>query len=153
MWEIKGKSIDAKRFEPFEPVRVLNFYDGPRIFTVLDSDGGLCLACWSDEDERRSRFLVVPVTSKTIAELERGMLTVREALIQPRMWVVDLTLAGAVEFVWLVNSEDVPDDAQPQLDTMLHRSFESDASRRNSNTAIRQGEVTGIAVSPIDQFV
>lgn len=65
MWVINGKSIDPKRFEPFQPVHVLNFYDGPRLFTFKDADGASCLACWSDEDEHYSRFLVVP-TSETI---------------------------------------------------------------------------------------
>ena len=83
MWEIKGKPIEAKRFAPFEPLRVLNYYDGPRIFTFNDADDALCLACWSDEDEGQARFLVVAVTTKIIADLESGLLTVREALSQP----------------------------------------------------------------------
>ncbi len=56
MWQITGKQIDAARFAPFEPLRILNFFDGPRIFSFQDTDDALCLACWSDEGETQSRF-------------------------------------------------------------------------------------------------
>ena len=121
MWQIKGKRVDAARFEPFEPLRVLNFCDGPRIFTFHDADEALCLACWSDEDDSHSRFLVVPVSEKIIASVESGERTVRDALDQPRLWIVDVGFDGAVAEAWLVSPKDVPDDAQPQPGAMLHR--------------------------------
>ena len=124
MWEIKGKPIQATQLASFEPLRILNYYDGPRIFTFLDADEALCLACWSDEDQRRSRFLAAPVNEAIITDLERGLLSVREALDQPRVWAVDLTQEGKVEEAWLIKLSDVPEDAQPQLRTMLHRSLE-----------------------------
>ncbi len=127
MWQVQGKRIDAKRFGPFEPRHVLNHYDGPRIFTFHDSDEALCLACWSDEGEDRSRFLVVPVSDRIVSDLESGTLTVREALDQPRLWVVDLGFDGTIAEAWLVSPKDVPDDAQPQPGTRLHR--EADAAR------------------------
>jgi hypothetical protein len=130
MWQVKGKRIDAQRFEPFEPLRVLNFFDGPRIFTFQDTDDALCLACWNDEGDSHSRFLVVPVTETIISNLEGGSLTVREALEQPRLWVVDLGFDGAVAEAWLVSPKDVPDDAQPQPGTMLHRDHDPRLSLR-----------------------
>ena len=130
MWQVKGKRIDAQRFEPFEPLRVLNFCDGPKIFTFHDADEALCLACWSDEDETSSRFLVVPVSEKIIAGLDSGERTVRDVLDQPRLWVVDLDFGGAISEAWLVSPKDVPDDAQPQPGTMLHRESEPQLSMR-----------------------
>ena len=130
MWQVKGKRIDAKRFEPFEPLRVLNFCDGPRIFTFHDADEALCLACWSDEDDAHSRFLIVPVSEKIVANLERGSLSVSDALDQPRLWVVDLGFDGAIADAWLVSPKDVPDDAQPQPGTMLHRESEPQLTMR-----------------------
>ncbi len=128
MWQIQGRLIDSKRFEPFVPLRVLNYYDGPRIFTVLDSDEALCLACWSDEDDGQSRFLVVPSSDKIIADLECGLLSVRESLAQPRLWVIDVKHDGTVANAWLVAPQDVPEDCQPQPRTMLHRSLEPNLS-------------------------
>lgn len=146
MWEIKGKPVDPKRFAPFEPLHVLNYYDGPRIFTFHDSDDALCLACWSDEDEKHSRFLVVAVNDQIIADLEGGLLSVREALAQPRLWVVDWAQDGKLTSAWLVAHQDVPKDSQPQPRTMLHRSLDPILSLRATGEAIRPGEIPGSVI-------
>jgi hypothetical protein len=146
MWEIKGKSVDPKRFTPFEPQRVLNYYDGPRIFTFHDVDDALCLACWSDEDETHSRFLVVAVTDQIVADLEGGLLSVREAIAQPRLWVVDWAQDGTLTGAWLVSPQDVPKDSQPQPHTMLHRSLDPILSLRATGEAIRPGEIPGSVI-------
>lgn len=143
MWEIKGKPVDPKRFAPFEPLRVLNYYDGPRIFTFNDADDALCLACWSDEDDKQSRFLVVPVSDQIIADLEMGLLSVGEALSQPRLWVVDWSADGTLSGAWLVALRDVPADAQPRPRTMLHRSLDPILSLRANGDAIQPGGIPG----------
>ena len=63
----------------------------------------------------------MPVTDKIISNRESGAFIVREALDQPRLWVVDLGFDGAVAEAWFVSPKDVPDDAQLQPGTMLHR--------------------------------
>lgn len=146
MWAIQGRPIDPKRIEPFAPVRILSYYDGPRIFTFRDADGALCLAVWSDEDSVHSRFLVVAVSDRTIAELESGLLSVREALDQPRLWVVDYEAATGLTAAWLTTLDDVPADAQPQPRAMLHRSLEPILSLRATGAAIRLGEIPGSVV-------
>ncbi|MGL5097173.1 MAG: hypothetical protein ACRDD1_16425, partial [Planctomycetia bacterium] len=146
MWHVKGKSVEPRRFMPFEPLRVLNYYDGPRIFTFNDADEALCLACWSDEDEFHSRFLVVAVTDQIIADLEVGLLSVAEALTQPRLWVVDWAPEGSFAKAWLVARKDVPADAQPKPRTMLHRSLDPILSLRVTGDAIRPGEVPGSVI-------
>jgi hypothetical protein len=82
MWEIEGKEIDSGRFTPFEPVEVLYEYDGPRIFTTRDLDGELNLAHWSDEDEKATRYVVVPTSPGIVDSLRRGILSVHDALNQ-----------------------------------------------------------------------
>jgi hypothetical protein len=146
MWEIKGRPVDPKRFTPFEPLRVLNYYDGPRIFTFHDADDALCLACWSDEDEENSRFLVVAATDQIIADLEGGLLSVREALAQPRLWVVDWAQDGTLTSAWLGVLGDVPEDSQPQPRTMLHRSLDPILALRATGEAIRPGEIPGSVI-------
>ena len=121
MWQVVRTPIDAARFGPFEPLHILNAYDGPRIFTLRDAGGVLCLACWSDDDEACSRYLVVPTTQATVADLSAGLLSVWEALRQPCLWVVDLSHQGPVVAAWLVVPDAVPDDARPQPGVTLHR--------------------------------
>lgn len=150
MWQVKGKPIDHQRFAPFEPLRVLNYYDGPRIFTFEDVDGGLCLACWSDEDDNLSRFLVAPVSEKILSDLVGGIVTVRESLTQAELWVVDLRHDGVLTSAWLVDHKDVPEDSQPQPRTMLHRSLEPILSLRATGELLHPGEFSGsVTKSPV----
>ena len=130
MWEIRGTPIDPQRFMPFEPLRVLNYYDGPRIFTLVDSGGSLCLACWSDETESRTRFLVVPTTDSIVAALEVGLLCVRDALTNSPLWVVDLSDDGTLSAAWSMTLTDVPEDAQPQPGIKLNLAAEPVLSTR-----------------------
>ena len=146
MWEVVGKPVSCERFLPFTPLRILNYFDGPRIFTFLDSDDALCLACWSDDDEKVSRFLIVAVTDQIIKDLERGLLSVREALAQPRLWVVDWTQDGVLAGAWLVTEQDVPENVKPQPRTMLHRSLDPILSLRVTGEAIRPGETPGSVI-------
>lgn len=146
MWEVQGKTVNPQRFLPFEPLRVLNYYDGPRIFTFNDADDASCLACWSDEDEDTSRFLVVATTETIIGNLESGLLSVSEALAQPRLWVVDWAQGGNLTSAWLTKLKDVPKDCQPHPRTMLHRSLDPILSLRATGPTIRSGEIPGSVV-------
>jgi hypothetical protein len=146
MWDVKGRRIEAARFGSFEPEDVLNYYDGPRIFTFFDSDEGLCLACWSDEDEGCSRYLAAPVTDQIIKDLKAGLLSVYEGLMQPRLWTLDVADTGEVTNAWLIDPKDVPDDCKPQPRVMLHRSLEPIFSLRAIGNSIRAGEVPGSVI-------
>ena len=96
MWMIPGKPVSPTRFQPFEPVDVLYEFDGPRIFTLWDSEGELNLAYWSDEDDAICRYVVVPTTDKIVAALRQGGVSVYDALNQPRCWLCDLTHLGEI---------------------------------------------------------
>ncbi len=124
MWPVSGTPKETDLFGKLEPVQVLGWYDGPRTFTLTDKDGGLCLAHWLDEDRDLVRFIVVPVSTAIMERLERGELTLREGLDQPRVYVVDQENSGAVKAVWLTCLQDLPADALPVPGTMLHRDLE-----------------------------
>jgi hypothetical protein len=113
MWQILGRMIDTKRFERFEPLDVLNYYDGPKLFTLVDSTPTLCLACWSDQDEVCSRFLVVETTEQMMFDLECGLITIDQALHQENLFVVDVAHEGVVKNVWEIEQNFIPDDARP----------------------------------------
>lgn len=142
MWKIQGISVDPTRFEPLEPLHVLNFYDGPRIFTFLDGFRELCLAVWSDEDQSHSRFLVVPVTEKTVFELEKGLLSVRDALKQPQLWVLDHPQQPGPSKAWSVEFDLVPEDAKPHPGVLLHRSLEANFRQKAIGQAPHSGDLT-----------
>ncbi len=85
MWNITGKTVEIDRFQPVEPVEVLYEFDGPRIFTIKDSEAELNLAYWSDEDENGCRFVVVPTTLRILESLKKGQVSVFDAFNQPPM--------------------------------------------------------------------
>src|SRR5579859_3660769 len=111
MWETQGTPIETRRFTPFEPLEVLNYYDGPRIFTLLDADQGLCLACWNDEDQHVSRYVVIPCTEELVRQLKQGTISLRQVLDQPRIWIVDVGHRGEVKAVVRVSLESIPADS------------------------------------------
>lgn len=119
MFEVSGKAADPALFEPFEPADVLYEFDGPRIFTVSDSGGELNLAYLSDQDQCRSRFVVVPTTTRILDALRLGETSVYEALNQPRCWVCDVTNQGALESCLRVDFEAIPREALPAVGTAL----------------------------------
>lgn len=119
MWNIAGKPVELSRFQPFEPLEVLYEFDGPRIFTLNDSEGELNLAYWSDEDQQVCRYVVVPTTTKILSALRKGSLSVFDALNQPRCWLCDVTHQGVLSACQRVEFEVVPRDSLPAIGTML----------------------------------
>ena len=113
MWNASGKPIDTESFTPFRPHRVLYEFDGPKTFTILDSDRELYLAHWCDEDESIVRFLVVPFSERLVQKLEAGDLTVFDALDQPRIFVVDLGTGGVIRSINRVEWSDIPGEVLP----------------------------------------
>ena len=103
-----------------EPERVLYEFDGPRIFTCRDSAGGLLLCYQCDEAAGRLAHVVAPVRPETVDELERGSLTVQQALDQPRIYLVeggeDYTIARGV---LLPSIDALPAGGRPLPGVML----------------------------------
>ena len=120
-----GKRKDPDLFGKLEAVEVLSWYDGPRTFTLLDADGGLCLAHWLDEERDSMRFVVVPVRARDVEQLQRGSLTLLEVLDQPRVYVVDQENTGQVREVWLTTLAALPMDALPDKGVTLNRDAQS----------------------------
>ncbi|HEV7225582.1 MAG TPA: hypothetical protein VGN42_22945 [Pirellulales bacterium] len=119
MWNAAGKSVELDRFQPFEPREVLYEFDGPRIFTVKDAEDELNLACWSDENQQICRYVVVPTTSKILAALRGGEISVYDALNQPRCWLCDVTHQGDLASCQRVEFEALPKDSLPAPGAML----------------------------------
>ena len=71
----------------------------PVVRSVVPADGELYLAHWFDESEAVVRYLVVPFSPTLLARLEAGRMDLREALDQPRVWVVDVDDQGLFDFV------------------------------------------------------
>ncbi len=125
MKSIPNQPVSMPRFPRFQPDEVLYEFDGPRIFTVCDSEGELNLAYWSDEDAVICRYFVVPTTNKILQSLRRGEISLYDALNQPQCWLCDLTHQGELVACQRVDFESIPKDSLPAIGTMLLAALET----------------------------
>ncbi len=146
MWTIPGKRTDPSFLRPFDPVEILYEFDGPRIFTTLDVDGERNLVYWSDEDESVCRYVVVPTTQRILDSLQSGIISVHDALNQPRCWLCDVTSDGEIVGCQLVDFEAIPNDALPALGTMLWPSLEPLLTLRAIGQEIAPGQIPGSVI-------
>lgn len=124
MWDVKGVEISPAGID-LTPVETLVYYDGPRIFACRDrsrTDGNELLAYCIDEDRaaRVIRYLVVPTNDWLLAGLRYGSLTLREALSQPGLMVLDQAFGGEILKAWLANIQDIPDEVLPRPEVKLN---------------------------------
>lgn len=124
MGPVPGMAVDPARFAPFRPSKLLYDFDGPRTFTFLDRDGELHLALWFDENAEAVRYLVVQFSESLVELLETGQISIREALEQPRLWVVDVNNGGIPSAATRTTLADLPQDELPVPGTMLLPSLE-----------------------------
>lgn len=121
---IPGAAVDPARFAPFQPAKVLYDLDGPRTFTFLDREGELNLALWFDDNADTIRYFVVPFSDELLARLESGQISVREALEQPRLWIIDVNNEGNPIAATRTRLSDLPQEELPVPGTMLLPSLE-----------------------------
>jgi hypothetical protein len=128
MWNVPGKAVDPMRFGPLRPVKTLYDFDGPKTFTFRDQDGELCLAHWCDEEANTTRYIAVAFSNRLVSQLEQGVLSVRDALEQPRAWVLDEDADGNIRSAWRVEVTELPEEVLPKSGALLLPALESSRS-------------------------
>ena len=146
MWDVQGKLADIKRFGAFDPVEILYEFDGPRLFTTRDIDDELNLVYWSDEDDMITRYIVVPTSNRILGDLRKGVLSVFDALNQPRCWLCDVDFEGSPPRGLLVDFEAIPRDAIPAQGTMLWPFLEPLLTLRAVGPEIVPGQIPGSVI-------
>lgn len=146
MWDVQGEPDKSKRFTSFEPVEILYEFDGPRIFTIRDCDNELNLVYWSDEDDRATRYVVVPTSTRILGDLRKGVLSVFDALNQPRCWLCDVPLEETPALCFRVDFEAIPRDALPAQGTMLWPTLEPLLTLRAVGPEIVPGQIPGSVI-------
>jgi hypothetical protein len=58
-------------------------------------------------------------SNRLVAQLEQGVISVRDALEQPRAWVLDQDTDGNVRSAWRVEVTDLPDEVLPKPGALL----------------------------------
>jgi hypothetical protein len=140
-WTVTADKFDIETFKGFAPDEVLYDFDGPRIFTVSNSLGEL-LFYLADEQDNTARYIVVPTSAKIVEQVKTGASSVREALDQPWVWIVDAQLDGTPVNAWKGVLNDIPADVLPQSGVMLYPHLEPVLSLRAIGDTLAKGKVT-----------
>lgn len=122
LWNVNMNRWSGDNFGPIVPESVLVEHDGLLTFTFKDKSGSLMLAHLSDEDETTARYIVAPTTEMTIEWLKRGTVSMRGALNQAIVWIIDVRDGGIVSS-WVGTLGDIPAGCLPLDDAMLHPSL------------------------------
>lgn len=117
-WSVDGQEYDPGYFRGFEIQGILIDVDGPRLFTARIP---LCMVLFMlvDEDENTMRYIVVPTSESIVGKLEKGLITVRDALDQPLLWVVDTDFDQQPLVAWSTALARLPECVLPQRGRML----------------------------------
>ena len=149
MWTIDAPKARSDQFESPTLHEVLYEFEGPRIFTTLDS--GLLqfwYQCGEDEDSERVRYLVVPASNDTIAKLKEGSRTVHDVLAQPWIWAVETDLSRRLLDCWVLGGlNEVPAYAKPKPNVMLWPHLKPLLSYRLIGPTLTEGHVPSSVIA------
>jgi hypothetical protein len=118
-WNVSGIEYPTDFFGSFEPVDILYDFDGPRIFTTNKENFGIFLAYQCAEDADLSRYIVVPANNALVDALRAGHATMRDALHQPWMWLVDRRHSGEIARARKIDFHELPEGALPRPGVLL----------------------------------
>ncbi|NEH46888.1 hypothetical protein GR215_34390 [Rhizobium leguminosarum] len=120
MWDIPTRPSSWLKVSRLDPVRILDEYEGPKLFTVAADDGQELLVYQCAEDAERSRFLLVPSDEGLISDLEANRIALRDALTRAGWsWIVDRTRDGNLTQPASMNTRDLPPKALPSAGVKL----------------------------------
>jgi hypothetical protein len=124
LWPVQLQSLPRSNFTKVEPQEVLVDYDGPITFTFHDDVGGLMLAHSVGADGKLVRFIVARTGPATVSRLKSGAISVRAALGQPVIWLLDTAADGTIASQWTSTLSEIPSEVLPAEGVMLLPSLE-----------------------------
>ena len=140
-WTPQGPTEPNGRFQDFEPVSVLDWFDGPRLFTIREGSIQylvyLCL-----EASHSVRYLVSPTDEDRLKALTTGAMTVFDALKSPILWTVDTDENGNTKSVHRISWVSVPSEIIPKPDVLLSRALEPVFNVRVEGKTLSSASVT-----------
>jgi len=144
-WTPSGDKIQKDYFKDITPVDVLYDFDGPMIFTFKNNES-LHLAYMSGKTNTLSRFTVSPTNNKIIKRLITGEISIREAIVQPWLWCIDIDGSGQIENCWITSPDELPQNIIPRNGVMIDPKFETVFSVRVDGTHLSRNNVPASAI-------
>ena len=122
-WTPQGQTEPDDRFCDFEPIDVLDWFDGPRLFTIREGDiRYLAYVCL--EAPHSIRYLVSPTDEDRLKALTTGSMTVFNALKSPVVWTVDTDANGNTKIIRRISWASIPANVIPQPHGLLSCALE-----------------------------
>jgi len=151
MWKIpKSKALTCDWLD-FEPVTIIDEYDGPMLFTIVDRNDQLYLAYFCARSSDAVRFLVVPTNDDIVRRLTSGDINLRESLARHRMWIFDLDKKWNPKKCWGVTFADLPRNLLPRPGVML-RAYMQPVMKREYASSITKGTTFTVHLSARPQL-
>ncbi len=147
-WKMNAPEFDTEPFVSAQTDEILYEFDGPRIFTATSSFGML-LYFLAEEGDEVSRFIVVPTNAQVVERLKCGISSVRDALNQPWIWVVDTAFDGIPQKSWRCTLADVPADVLPKPGVMLWSHLEPIFALRAIGEGLSEGNVPASVIRQV----
>ncbi|MEW5927906.1 MAG: hypothetical protein AB1941_10495 [Gemmatimonadota bacterium] len=130
---------------PLPYVRVLYEAEFPIVYVSKTSHGQPLLAYVSDATTEGLFTLLAPVSEATIAELERGSLAVRDALVSSWLWLH--VFDGENGRLWVTESGEIPDGFLPLPGTPLFAEHEAVLKTRALGESLVLGRMPASVVA------
>lgn len=110
---------------PFEPIDILDEYEGPVTFTFKNDDGMLLLAhiYTPATDDGPAQYLATPFDEEGVQELRTGRLTIRDALMDQRWGFLVTGEPWAQVTLKPVKLTSLPQDLIPGRNSVLRMEF------------------------------
>jgi len=137
MWRLPASEIATAELAERAAEVVLVEFDGPQIVCVWGPGGGRRLSVACDEDADAVRWVEAELSPSQWNALFEGKLALRDALQQPRGWVVDEARMAEAVRAWEVSPVDLDPALLPEPGALLP-------------TEVRQRFVAGPTVAPVE---
>ncbi|MBF0548934.1 MAG: hypothetical protein HQK60_00220 [Deltaproteobacteria bacterium] len=158
LWDVSAPEYPVELIgNLFPPEEMLYEYNEPLIFTFKTPLNGLAIAYLSDDQDDILRYVVAPTRPSIVDKLKLGTISIREALDQPIMWLVDITTTDwGVRKSWQIQIKDLPEDALPEADVLLYPHLEPVLPIKATGQQIKEenipGEIIKQVTSADDEF-
>lgn len=114
-WNAAVRAIDPR---DYQLEQVLVEYDGPQVATFRGPEG-LCLGVAADEDEHLIRWICSQITNTEYRALLDGAVSIRDALLKPQVYVLDVHSDGRVVSEWQFEGPALDESVIPDRDAKL----------------------------------
>ncbi len=130
-------------------------YDGPKLFSARSATGQRYVAVAVDEDDGgRPIFLYLPVSAERYLAIRSGLLSLREALLEPEGSVFVYGHAMSIDGIalTLLEAREIPDDWLPDEDAFLNVPTATQAHFEPAELSHRaDGEVRSLLALRLDR--